>query len=112
MGMRGPKFGAALEIPSVADLRGDARPEPPEDLTPEQAEEWRAVVARLSADWFPRETHGLLAQYCRHVCTARRIARLLAEMYTSEVRRDLLAQEAIDHVVVAFPNRGKPAESS
>ena len=55
MGIRGPKSSAALEIPSVADLRGDARPEPPEDLTEEQAAEWRAVVDRLPADWFPRE---------------------------------------------------------
>ena len=66
MGLRGPKSSAALEIPSVADLRGDARPEPPEDLTEEQAAEWRAVVARMPADWFHRETHGLLAQYVRH----------------------------------------------
>ena len=52
-------------------------PEPPEDQTEEQAAEWRAVVARMRADWFPRETHGLLALYVRHACIARRIARLL-----------------------------------
>jgi hypothetical protein len=80
MGMRGPKSGAALASPTIADLRGDARPEPPADLTEEQAAEWEAVVARLPADWFPRESHGLLAQYCRHVCTARRLARMLAEV--------------------------------
>jgi hypothetical protein len=34
----------------------------------------------MPADWFPRETHCLLTQYCRHVITARRIAHLLAEM--------------------------------
>lgn len=34
------------------------------------------------------------------------------ELYTGDVRRDLLAQEAIDHVVVAFPERGDQAESS
>jgi hypothetical protein len=62
----------------VADLRGDARPQPPEDLTEEQGAEWRAVMDRLPADWFPRETHGLVAQYCRHVSTAQRLARLLA----------------------------------
>jgi hypothetical protein len=41
------------------------------DLTEDQAAEWRAVVDRLPNDWFPRETHGMLAQFCRHVCTAR-----------------------------------------
>jgi hypothetical protein len=33
-------------------------------------------VERLPADWFPRETYGLLAQSVRHVTTARRLARL------------------------------------
>jgi len=43
-------------------------------LTGDQAEEWRAVVGRMPPDWFPRETHPLLAQYCRHVVIARRLA--------------------------------------
>ena len=53
------------------------RPVAPSELTDEQAAEWEAVVSRLPADWFPRETHGLLAQYCRHVVEARRIAQLI-----------------------------------
>lgn len=53
------------------------RPDPPEELTDEQAFEWRAVVNRMPADWFPRETHGLLVQYCRHRVAARRIAQLI-----------------------------------
>jgi hypothetical protein len=44
MGMRGPQSSAAWEIPSVAELRPDARPEPPSDLTEEQAAEWRTVI--------------------------------------------------------------------
>jgi hypothetical protein len=52
--------------PTPIYLHSNARPEPPEDLTEEQAAEWSAVVDRLPADWFPRETHGLLARYCRH----------------------------------------------
>lgn len=53
------------------------RPASPDDLTDEQAHEWDAIVSRMPADWFPRETHGLLAQYCRHVVAARRIAQLI-----------------------------------
>jgi hypothetical protein len=41
------------------------------DLTDEQAAEWGAVVDRLPVDWFLRETHGLVAQYCGHVRTTR-----------------------------------------
>lgn len=54
------------------------RPDAPYDLTDEQTEEWWAVVNRMPADWFPRETHGLLSQYCRHVVAARRVAQLVA----------------------------------
>jgi hypothetical protein len=60
-------------------LPGQKRPEPPEELTPEEAIEWRAVVDRLPADWFPRESHQLLVQYCRHVVKARVIAGLIAD---------------------------------
>jgi hypothetical protein len=47
MGIRGSKSAEALVTPTVTDLRGDARPEPPEDLTEEQGAEWRACVERL-----------------------------------------------------------------
>jgi hypothetical protein len=53
MGARGPKSARDLLTPSVADLRGDARPEPLEDLTEEQAAEWRGVVERLPATGSP-----------------------------------------------------------
>lgn len=47
------------------------------DLTPEQAEEWAAIVDSLPADWFSRENFVLLAQYCRHAIDARRLAQLI-----------------------------------
>lgn len=53
------------------------RPDPPTGLTREQREEWRAVVERMPEDWFPRESHQLLAQYCRHACDARRISDII-----------------------------------
>lgn len=76
MQQRGRKSVGAL---AVLDACIDAiqRPEPDPTLTDEQADEWRAVVNRLPADWFPRETWGLLAQYCRHVVSARRVADLI-----------------------------------
>lgn len=66
---------------SVSDLvvvaLGPLRPDPPAELTHEQAEEWRAVVARMPSDWFSREHFPLLAAYCRHVCRARFLAATL-----------------------------------
>lgn len=67
MGSRG-RNAQSLAFPS-------SRPAPPADLTKEQAEEWNAIVARMPADWFPRETHPLLSQYCRVAASCRRLAK-------------------------------------
>lgn len=80
MKKRGPKSAASLEValPSATVIETVSRPDAPYDLTDEQSQEWWAVVNRLPADWFPRETHGMLAQYCRHVVAARRVAQLIS----------------------------------
>jgi hypothetical protein len=74
--MAGRKSAASLSV--VASLPAALqRPEPPKDLTVEQAAEWGAVVARMPAGWFTRETHQVLATYCRHVVNARRLAEVI-----------------------------------
>lgn len=80
MGTRGPKSSASLAVVDGGPVELIKRPVPPDDLTDEQAEEWISVVDRLPAEWFPRETHGMLAQYCRHVVAARRVAQLIASV--------------------------------
>lgn len=78
MGSRGRVSSASLEIARSGNVERVQRPDAPYDLTDDQTEEWWAVVNRMPADWFPRETHALLAQFCRHVVTARRVAQLIA----------------------------------
>lgn len=80
MGTRGRQSAASLSVISGDGVETIRRPAPPSDLTAEQQDEWRAVVNRMSADWFPRETHGMLAQYCRHVVAARRVAQLVEQI--------------------------------
>lgn len=81
MRTRGRQSAAALTVVKPLVVR---RPEAPSDLTDEQAHEWRSIVNRLPADWFPRETHPLLAQYCRHAVASRRIAQLISAHEQSE----------------------------
>lgn len=85
MTQRGRKSAAALAIAAPAPIESVPRPDAPYDLTDEQATEWWAVVNRMPADWFPRETHGMLAHYCRHVVSARRVAELIAAAEKAEV---------------------------
>lgn len=77
MASRGRKSAASMEVAVTGGVETVERPDSPYDLTDEQSEEWWAVVNRMPADWFPRETHGLLAQYCRHIVAARRVAQLV-----------------------------------
>lgn len=85
MAKRGRPSAAALEIAHAPGaIETLQRPDAPYDLTDEQSAEWWAVVNRLPADWFPRETHGMLADYCRHVVKSRRIAQLVAEAEASD----------------------------
>lgn len=84
MTQKGRKSAQALQLVKSAEVIELKRPDPPSDLTKEQAREWRAMANSLPADWFGRETHGLLAQYCRHVCDARVIADQIAALVASD----------------------------
>ncbi len=77
MGVRGRTSSAALSVRRSVDVQEICRPDAPYDLTDEQAEEWRAVVDRMPADWFPRETWGMLTAYCRHVVSQRKVAQMI-----------------------------------
>ena len=82
MGDRGRKPASELALADNV-VQFTPRPKAPEELTPEQAIEWDAVVGRMPPDWFPRETHGILANYCRHVISASTISSRL-EIHESE----------------------------
>jgi hypothetical protein len=99
MRTRGRKSAASLAVISSDGIETVRRPEPPEELTDEQAAEWRSVCNSLPADWFCRETHPLLAQYCRHVVSSRRVAQLIAA-----------AEAADDFDLIEYDRLGKMAE--
>lgn len=77
---RGRRSAASLSVISSNGIETIERPRPPADLNQEQAAEWVSIVNRMSAEWFPRETHGMLAQLCRHLVSARRVADMIASL--------------------------------
>lgn len=83
MAARGRKSAASTQIVVPSTVEVVERPLPPQELTPEQADEWVAITERMPADWFPRETHGMLTQYCRHVVAAKRVAQLITRIEKS-----------------------------
>jgi len=76
MGSRGKR--SADE--SLAIRPSESRPPPLDGLNKAQADEWLAIVNRMPADWFPRETHQLLAQYCRHSVSAQMLSKRIDKM--------------------------------
>ena len=86
MGTRGRASVAQIETRGAVTLVN--RPDAPLDLTPEETAEWVEIAEAMPADWFTRETHGLLKQYCRHIIAARRVAQLIdQEMAAAGVER-------------------------
>ena len=77
MKQRGKKSVAVLGVAN-SPISAANRPEPPNDLTPEQCLEWCLVVNAAPADWFTGCNVSLLAQYCRHAVAARRVAQLIS----------------------------------
>lgn len=114
MGTRGRKSISELTTaPTVAFL--PARPDPPADLSAAEGQEWREIVHRLPADWFPRETHGLLAAYCRHIVSARRVAKLIEGADDGDVpglARLLRMQAAQSAAIAALAAKMRLAQSA
>lgn len=90
---------SVAELATVTPVEIVPRPNAPLDLSPEESDEWAAIVDAMPADWFPRETWPLLAQYCRHTVSSRRVSQLIdaacsrEEIDVQEIR-ELLAMQA------------------
>ena len=52
-------------------------PEPPAELTADEAAEWIAICNSVPADYFAQPTYSTLMQYCRHVVVAQHLAELI-----------------------------------
>lgn len=76
---RKPKDTKPSNVVELASVTCIVRPPPPRELSPEAAEEWRAIVDALPAEWFSGASTPLLVSYCRHVVAARRIAALIKQ---------------------------------
>lgn len=107
MATRGRKSLASKEIKPITAVN---RPNSPSELSKEQAIEWNAVVARLPADWFPRETHGLLIQYCRHVVNARTLSKQIEKFPAASLGKED-GLKRFDKLTAMHEREGRAASS-
>ncbi|MEM1345178.1 MAG: hypothetical protein AAGI34_11440 [Pseudomonadota bacterium] len=73
-----------MSTPAVETVTAIQRPEPPLDLNEPETDVWIETVNALPAEWWSAANLPLLAQYCRHVVGARRIAMLLDQEFAAE----------------------------
>lgn len=78
MAKRGRISMASLMTPNKAAVI--QRPPEPYELDDEESAEWRAIVASMPADHFPRSTFPMLVQLCRHVVASNRLKQLEMKM--------------------------------
>jgi len=75
MRQRGRPSAAGLEV-----IAGDfgKRPEPSEDMSPEEAEIWRRITASEPLQFFETAaTHEMLKAFCRHQATADKLTEVI-----------------------------------
>lgn len=76
MGNRGRHSAAELAIVKPGALESLARPKPPDELTTDEADEWRKIVNVMPADECTQDCFPAIIQLCRHTVNARRLADL------------------------------------
>ena len=69
------------------------QPDPPKELSPDEAIEWKRLWEVSPPDWFPKETWPLMIQLCRHICQARFMGECM-----QEVRQGLLSPKDVEQI--------------
>src|SRR5262245_25599668 len=83
------RSSASLAVIGPGGVETVRRPDAPFDLNDEEQRVWKDVVNSMAADWFPRETHGLLTEYCRLIVCGRRLSELRHAMEEDKENFDL-----------------------
>lgn len=77
MQKRGRRSAASLETNVIVGAFGQ-RPEPPDDMTDEEAAIWRETTSSEPSDFFNTAAlRGLLKDYCRHRAAADKVTQVI-----------------------------------
>ena len=81
MGARGRTSQASLTVASISELA--KIPLPPTNLTKDQGEIWRLVMASRSAEMIEPEAYPVLVEYCRSIVQANILAKEIEKFDSS-----------------------------
>jgi hypothetical protein len=80
MEQRGRKSAARLAIVRPDGVVSVPRLLPPDDMPEEQARLWVEVVSSKPADWFEAASAQILADFCRHTVSCRRLSAIIERL--------------------------------
>ena len=108
MAKRGRKSAAELALTDtvIVDVSRRMPAAPPSELTDAQAQVWRDVAS--VTPWLARGAHGILIEYCRHICRAR-----LLEVQIAHFQQEWIAAdgglERLDRLLAMAERESKAA---
>ena len=84
MKKRGRKSAAELAVIGSGGIEMVRRPDAPAELSDYQSERWRRIVNAHPADWFSMGAQPVLAQLCRHMDAAHKLAQVVRQFEQGE----------------------------
>ena len=98
-GQRGRRSAAALTV--VPLVEAVPRQRAPAELTRDEVRVWDGIVSAEPADWFSGSTRPLLAQYCRHIIAAGRVARMIETLHAGVEAKAVAEQSEVMTMMLA-----------
>jgi hypothetical protein len=81
------------DSPVIVAFPQDGRPPPPKQLTPAEAETWRAVVGSRPVGYFGPEVHAVLSSY------------VMTAMLCDDIGAQLRVTKGVDHALLETYDR-------
>lgn len=88
------KSAEAARLTAVTSL--PLRPDPPETLSSDEAELWRAVVATKPVEWFQADSAPLLVEYCRAKVMCDRLSAVILAIDETDAKGIADLKSALD----------------
>jgi hypothetical protein len=101
MNKRKPGRKSAAELGVKISALSVRRPDPPEELSDNEKETWKAVTATKPPDWWRPDTYPLLISYCKHVQNVKHVDLLIETFNFDGIKNDFDLWPCLDKLLRA-----------
>ena len=101
MNKRKPGRKSVAELGVKISALSVRRPDPPEEISPDEKETWKAVTKTKPADWWRPDTYPLLISYCKHTANAKHVDYLIETFNFDGIKNDFDLWPCLDKLLRA-----------